>query len=686
MRLPSLFPARLFRSISLQKLLLLTTISQVLGAVSLVGYLSFKNSQKAVEDLAEQLMSTTSYRVRHEIEDYLAVPLIINHLNVDAVKTGLLSLDDPQAIEARLWNQFQAFESTSYIYISSLEGGIIAVGRDQAGNSLKEQSDRYPKSGDYRVFNTDPQGNRTKLLQTIDNLNATERPWFKQPIAAKKAVWVKPFNYVNRESIMAISASSPLYDQAGRLQGVATVDIVLDRLSDFLHEIAPDEQSQIFIMERTGKLLASSEQQPIIVTHGRAEIIQARRSPNPLIRKSVQMLEGQFDALANLQQHRTTLTIKGEPYFVQVNPWQDKIGLDWLVVVVVPQAKFMAQIQANNRITVGLLLLLAAIATALATAIARRISTPLSKLSAASQTLAEASRQNFAENFAENLVGDNAGDKLEEKRNPIFKTSGIQEVNTLALNFEHMSEQLKASYAQLEDYSHSLETKVSERTQSLEQEITVRKQAEAQSLKAKEAAEVASQVKSEFLTNMSHELRSPLNAILGFAMLMQRSSSLSAEHREHATIINRSGEHLLSLINGVLDMSKIEAGRMAYRPAPLDLYRLLDDLRNMFQLRAAEKQILLDFYYAPGLPPYIVGDQGKLRQVIINLLNNAIKFTETGSVRLKTYPETSAATNVTIYFEIQDTGHGLAAADLKQVFEPFFQTRLSLSNHKLFNT
>jgi signal transduction histidine kinase/DNA-binding response OmpR family regulator len=690
-----IFP-QLFRSVSLQKLLLLTTLGQILAAASLVGYLSFKNSQESVEDLANQLISTTNYRVQNEIENYLALPVTINQLNADAVKTGLLSLNDPQAIEDRLWNQFQSFKSTSYIYISSMEGGIIAVGQDPDGKLLKETSNRYPKSGDYRVFKVDQQGKRTSLLQVIDTLDARTRPWFKQPVAAKKPVWVEPFYYVNRESIISISASSPLYDGAGRLQGVATVDLNLDRLSDFLHAITPEQQSQIFIMERSGKLLASSEQNPIITIRGRAEIIQARKSPNRLIRESVQQLESQFKTLADVQEHRATLKIEGEPYFVQVNPWKDEIGLDWLVVVVVPKSQFMGQIQIHNQITVGLLLLLAALATALANVIARRISAPLSQLSTASQTLAEASRQNFA--------GSQKDDRIGSQINPILTTSNIQEIKTLALNFERMREQLQDSYTELESYSHVLETKVKERTQSLEAEISIRKQAEAQSLKAKEAAEIASQVKSEFLTNMSHELRSPLNAILGFAQLMQRSNRLTDEHRDYATIINRSGEHLLSLINGVLDMSKIEAGRMAYRPTAFDLYRLLDDVRNMFQLRAAEKQISFDFHYAPNLPPYIVSDQGKLRQVLINLLNNAIKFTKVGGVTLQASLEkpllaqatdnsqtdnlsfqkaaffepsvVSDPANVTLYFEIKDTGHGIASDDLKQVFEPFFQTHL----------
>jgi signal transduction histidine kinase/CheY-like chemotaxis protein len=201
---------------------------------------------------------------------------------------------------------------------------------------------------------------------------------------------------------------------------------------------------------------------------------------------------------------------------------------------------------------------------------------------------------------------------------------------------------------------------------------------------AKEAAEVANHVKSEFLANMSHELRSPLNAILGFAQLMTRSNTLSSEHQDNVGIISRSGEHLLNLINDVLDMSKIEAGRTTLTPIDFDLYGLLDDLHDMFQLRAAEKQLQLTFNRASDLPQYIHTDQGKLRQVLMNLLSNALKFTQVGSITLRVYCEPLEAENIplTLCFEVEDTGPGMTADELEQIFEPFVQTQSGLNSQE----
>lgn len=210
---------------------------------------------------------------------------------------------------------------------------------------------------------------------------------------------------------------------------------------------------------------------------------------------------------------------------------------------------------------------------------------------------------------------------------------------------------------------------------------------------AKQAAEAANIAKSEFLANMSHELRTPLNAIIGFTQVVSRDAGLSTENQHHLGIISRSGEHLLDLINDILQMSKIEAGRITLNINSFDLYRLLNDIKAMLQLKTTSKGLRLIIDCAPEVPQYIQTDERKLCEVLINLLGNAIKFTEKGSVTLRVrgglvngddwkrgvreinnYSTNLAASSSLITFEVEDTGLGIAPEEKSKLFTAFGQT------------
>ncbi len=204
------------------------------------------------------------------------------------------------------------------------------------------------------------------------------------------------------------------------------------------------------------------------------------------------------------------------------------------------------------------------------------------------------------------------------------------------------------------------------------QDLTERKRAEEELSRAKEAAEAANRAKSQFLASMSHELRTPLGAILGFSELMTRDPDLTDGQRQSLAIINRSGEHLLDLINDVLDLAKIESGRTTLQEHAFDLHRVLADLADMFRLRAAAKGLELRMTVAADVPNQVLGDERKLRQTLINLLGNAVKFTAAGSVSLHVQ-RVGEEDPPRLRFTVQDTGQGITAADLERIFEPFMQ-------------
>ncbi|MCP4403491.1 MAG: response regulator [bacterium] len=273
-----------------------------------------------------------------------------------------------------------------------------------------------------------------------------------------------------------------------------------------------------------------------------------------------------------------------------------------------------------------------------------------------------------------------------------FRTGGIdyitkpfQAEEVLARVETHLN--LRNAQKQLEEQNIRLHQEISERKR-VEEDL---KQAKESAEAAQKASEAANQAKSVFLSNMSHELRSPLTAIIGFAQVMLReghtgSTPLPPEHQEHVDIIRRSGEHLLTLINQVLELSKIEAGRMTLDETIVDIYRLLADMEDMFRLRAQEKQVQFLVERSRQVPQYVRTDEVKLRQVLINLLNNAVKFTKKGEVKLKIAhlrvqiadeaPNISHLKPQTSHFKfsISDTGPGIAPEEIAGLFDAFVQT------------
>lgn len=255
-------------------------------------------------------------------------------------------------------------------------------------------------------------------------------------------------------------------------------------------------------------------------------------------------------------------------------------------------------------------------------------------------------------------VADVAGRHPYMHNNATLLRGPGDEVVGLLVSCRDVTERQRLDEA-LRRYKDRLEAEVQQRTADL--------------VLARNAAETANQAKSAFLANMSHELRTPLNAILGFSSLLSQAADLSADHRRTLDIINRSGEHLLHLINDVLDMAKIEAGRAQLQEVPFDLGSLVRDVTDMMTIRASEKDLPLLIDQSSQFPRYIVGDEARLRQVLINLLGNAIKFTEQGGVAIRLQQQRNDAGAARLIIEVEDSGSGIPETEQARIFEPFVQ-------------
>ena len=205
------------------------------------------------------------------------------------------------------------------------------------------------------------------------------------------------------------------------------------------------------------------------------------------------------------------------------------------------------------------------------------------------------------------------------------------------------------------------------------QDITERKQAEAEMHEAKATAENANKAKSDFLANMSHELRTPLNGILGFAQILKRDPNLAEKQKSGVDVIQRCGDHLLTLINDILDLSKIEAQKLELQPIEFQLPDCLQDVANMIQVRADQAGLAFIYETAGDLPTMVHGDEKRLRQILLNLLSNAVKFTEKGEVMFRVAYDKKSGTKGTLSVQVEDTGRGIPEENLEEIFLPFQQ-------------
>ncbi|QSJ14241.1 HAMP domain-containing protein [Nostoc sp. UHCC 0702] len=425
--------------LSLRTVLVVPFILQISAAVGLTGYLSLRNGQKAVNDVAAQLQTEISQRVEQNLQSYLEPLHKVNQANDIAISIGEFNIKDNAKLERYFFEQLKIYTDINLIGFANLNRELFSAERYSDG-SLTIRVSNKSTGYELRTYKTNSKGNRLEIIDSGKNYNPQKRDWYKKPIQTGKQSWSEIYPHVTG-STLYIAASQPVYNKKGKLVGVLLSNLNLLQIGTFLKSLKIGKTGQSFIIERSGMLVATSTKEKpfrfaetaVALPENKVKRLLAKDSSDMMTQATAKYLEakfGNFNSIKNEQQ--LDFKINGKRQFIQVLPFQDHRKLDWLIVVVVPEDDFMEEINANSRTTILLCIVALMVAVAVGILILRWITQPIITLKESALALTKGDWEN----------------RIEIKRS--------DELGELAKSFNSMAHQLQTKFLEMQDLNKAL--------------------------------------------------------------------------------------------------------------------------------------------------------------------------------------------------------------------------------------
>jgi len=437
-----LWTAQLLGKVPLRVLLVVPFVVLISTTVGVTGWLSLNNGQRAVNEVASEVRSEITARIQEVVESHLAIPHLVNQLNANAVLMGELDLHEIENRERHFWQQMHTFPMIYSNFFGRQNGEFFGVSRHKDD----ELAMMVGEFGHLTYYTADATGQRTAhIIRPTRDFDVASRPWFQDAIKAGQAVWSKIYADISTQELQ-ITAAQPLFTAENQLSGVLGSSFFFTQINQFLRSLHIGKTGQTFIIERDGNLVTASTDAPLIYIGNdkKDNRIKAIDSESLLISHTARYLTEVANFTEIQQTQQLDFSIQGKRQFVQVTPLQDKWGLDWLIVVVVPEADFMQQIEKNTQVTILLSIAGLLLAILLGILTANSITRPLQVLVVAAHTMASG--------------------KLDQR----VKLSRLKELAALGRSFNQMAQQLQGSFTALEKINEVLEQRVIERTAELQ--------------------------------------------------------------------------------------------------------------------------------------------------------------------------------------------------------------------------